>query len=78
MGKFNSRLWERIYFKVGTMPGTFYFVSRMDLPKLSVDKYLQIRPDDGSTKPEFQHPIGVMVNEIRATGNGRMYVVEKM
>jgi hypothetical protein len=76
--KYDHRRWELAYFKVGTLPGLTYFVAKKDLSKLVVHGCLQIRPDDGVTKPQYQAKMGVVIDDIRVTGNGLLYVAYRM
>lgn len=75
--KYNTKRWERIYVKLGTLPGLHYFVKRKDLPKLEVGSWVEIRNDDGVTRPEYMHPHGMMIDEIRIVAAGLMYVAQR-
>jgi hypothetical protein len=71
---YNPKRWERVYMKVGTLPGLHYFVAKADVPNLLPGNHVKVRIDDLKTKPEFQHERGVMVEEIRQTRGGPLIV----
>lgn len=75
--RFNSKLWVRRSFKVGTLPKLHYFVRRADVARLAVGQMLKIRIDDGTTKPDYQHDTGVLIDELRDISGEVMYVAEK-
>jgi hypothetical protein len=54
-----------------------YFVRVSDRGLLQAGGQLKIRANDGITKPDFQHDIGILIEEIRETGNGSLYVCER-
>lgn len=70
--------WVKVYFKVGTLPGLHYFLPEGDQENLKLGGYVQLRPDDGRTKPEFQHIHSVLIDEIRILNNGQtMYLAAR-
>jgi hypothetical protein len=76
--RFNRKQWARVSFKVGTGPHVLYFVRRSDVSRLVIGQHLQIRRDDGTTNPNFQHDEGVLIDEVRSIGGGLLYVAERL
>lgn len=74
---YNRKKWSRIYAKVGTLPGLHYFILKCDEAKLVNGARVELRIDDGTTKPEFQHIQSVLIDEVRQIGGATLYVVQR-
>lgn len=71
----NKKRWALRYFKVGMLPGLHFFVRAEDLKRLAAGQHMQIRMNDGTTKPDWQHDIGVVIDELRLLGDGESILI---